>query len=295
MSSRLFAKAALVWLAVCSVSLAQDARWWSDDVQDALTKAKDNRKELEQTLVAAPKEQRPGIAFLIAHMPEKDRTTLKADFLLKNLELAYQARDKMPWGKTVPEEIFLNDVLPYANVTETREPWRQEMMDLCLPMVKDSKTLSEAAQKLNVEVFKKLKVGYSTKRKRPDQSPSESTKIGMASCTGLSILLVDACRSVGIPARLVGTAKWATKPGNHTWVEIWDKGWHFTGACEQDPAGLNRGWFTGDAAQAKKDSAESAIYAVSFRRTGTSFPLVWAPGLKDVYAENVTERYTRGK
>merc|ERR1711879_1101771 len=46
---------------------------------------------------------------------------------------------------------------------------------------------------------------------------------GYASCTGVSILFVDALRSVGVPARLVGTPAWNGKPerGNHNWVEIW--------------------------------------------------------------------------
>jgi hypothetical protein len=67
------------------------------------------------------------------------------------------------------------------------------------------------------------------------------------------------------------------------------------GACEPDPAGLDRGWFAGDAAQAQKDSRLHAIYAASFRRTGVTFPLVWAPGRDDVWAENVTDRYARAK
>jgi hypothetical protein len=276
-------------------SAAQDFRWWDADVEAALAKAKSNRGELEKALNVAPKEQRAGIAFLVANMPDKDLTALKAEFLLKNLDLAYQARDKMPWGKKIPEALFLNDVLPYASVTETREPWRQEMMDLCVPVVKDCKTPTEVAQVLNAALFSKLKVKYSTQRNRPDQSPSESIKIGMASCTGLSILLIDACRSVGVPARMVGIPKWPNKPGNHMWVEIWDGDWHFTGACEPDKNGLDRGWFVGEAAGAKKDSVMSAIYASSFKRTKTYFPLVWQPSSKDVFAENVTERYTRGK
>jgi hypothetical protein len=32
-------------------------------------------------------------------------------------------------------------------------------------------------------------------------------------------------------------------------LEIHDGGWHFTGACEADPNGLDRGWFVGDAAK----------------------------------------------
>jgi len=285
----------VIFSALHGPASAQQAVWWDKDVEAALTQAKANRPELEKALNAAPKEQRPGIAFLIANMPGKDRTSLKADCLLKNLDLAYQARAKMPWGKTVPEELFLNDVLPYASVTETREPWRQEMMELCLPIVKDCTTTTEAAQALNAAIFTKLKVKYSTLRDRPDQSPSQSIKSGIASCTGLSIILIDAFRSVGVPARMAGIPKWTNKPGNHMWVEIWDRDWHFTGACEHDKNGLDRTWFLGDAALAKKDSIENAIYASSFKRTGTTFPLVWDKDAKEVFAENVTDRYTRGK
>src|SRR6478752_4758171 len=93
---------------------------WPAAVEAALAKAKDNRPELERALRDAPPDQRPGMEFLVANMPDKN-----------------------------------------------------------------------------------LKVGYSTERRAANQSPSESRESGKASCTGLSILLSDACRSVGIPARLV--------------------------------------------------------------------------------------------
>jgi hypothetical protein len=262
-------------------------------VEQALSKAKDNRPELEKALNGVREDQRKGMAFLIANMPNSDLKALKSDFLLTNVELTYKARKEVPWGKDIPEAIFLNDVLPYANVDEQRDAWRQEFHDLCMPLVKDCKTPSEAAQKLNSELFKQLKLGYSTQRKAPNQSPKESIEQGKASCTGLSIVLSDACRSICVPARLVGTPLWANKRGNHTWVEIWDKDWHFTGACEADPKGLDRGWFVGDAAQAKEDIPEHAIYASSFKKTDQHFPLVWAKFNKNVPAENVTSRYAK--
>ena len=269
------------------------AAWWDEPVALALKKAGDNRPELVQALTAVPKDQRPGMAFLVANMPDRDLTSLTADFLLTNTDLAYKARNEVPWGKDIPEEIFLNDVLPYANVDEKRDAWRKEFYDLCLPIAKQCKTPGEAAHKLNGFVFNELNVKYSTQRKAPNQSPKESIEQGKASCTGLSIILVNACRSVCIPARLVGTPLWANKRGNHTWVEVWDKGWHFTGACEPDPAGLDRGWFVGDAAQAKKDVFEHAIYAASFKKSDQHFPLVWAMRNKTVPAENVTDRYAK--
>ncbi len=284
-------------LLFCCVPYLSQAREkttaWPVEVEKALTRAGENRQELEKALTAVPADQRKGMIFLIANMPETDLRALKADFLLENVELAYKVRKQVPWGLKVPEELFLNDVLPYANVDEARHAWRKELYELCLPLVKDCKTAAEAAQVLNSSLFAKLKVKYSTQRKLPNQSPKESIEQGLASCTGLSIILSDACRSVGIPARLVGTPLWANLRGNHTWVELWDDGWHFTGACEADPKGLDRGWFVGDAAQAKKDSPQHAIYAASFRKTELAFPLVWAPNHKDVPAENVTDRYTK--
>jgi hypothetical protein len=269
------------------------AAWWPGEVDKALAKAGPNRIELEKALATVPAEQRPGMAFLISNMPDADLKSLTATFLLSNTDLAYTTRNEVPWGKNVPEAVFLNDVLPYANVDERRDEWRKEFYDLCLPLVKDCKTPSEAAQKLNTELFPLLKLKYSTERKAPNQSPRESIDQGKASCTGLSIVLADACRSVCVPARLVGTPLWSNKRGNHTWVEIWDKDWHFTGACEADPKGLDRGWFVGDAAKAQKDKPEHAIYAASFKRTDTHFPLVWAMANRNVPAENVTDRYTK--
>ena len=168
--------------------------------------------------------------------------------------------------------MFFNNVLPYANVDEKRDPWRQEFSDLCRPLVKDCKTPTAVAMKLNAELYKKLSLRYAPQRKAPNLSPSESILQGTASCTGLSIVLSDACRAVGVPTRLVGTPNWSDKRGNHTWIEVWDKGWHFTGACEPDPAGLDRGWFVGDAAKAQKDNPEHAIYAASFRKGRPTLP-----------------------
>jgi len=231
--------------------------------------------------------------FLVEHMPSKDREGLSVDFLVENLDLAFRAREEFGWAKVVPEAIFLNDVLPYAVFDETRDPWRAEFYEKSKKLVTGAKTASEAAQALNRQLFNLVKVHYNTGRKRPNQSPKESMELGKATCTGLSIIMVDACRAVGIPARAVGTPLWANERGNHTWVEIWDGDWHFTGADEYDKGGLNRGWFVNDASQAKADSAKHSIYATSWKREGLAFPMVWARGSEAVAGVNVTGRYAK--
>lgn len=283
-----------LWMAVpLAASDAGPAEPWPDAVEKQLVKAADNRPELEKALNGVPKDERQGMQFLIENMPDADLKSLKAGFLLANHELAYRARREVPWGKNIPEDLFLNNVLPYANVDEERDPWRKEFFELCLPIVKSCRTPGEAAQKLNTELFRILKVKYAPQRRSPNLSPKESIAQGNASCTGLSIVLSDACRSVCVPSRLVGTPNWFDKRGNHTWVEIWDRDWHFTGACEADPKGLDRGWFVGDAAKAQRDVPEHAIYATSFKKTDQHYPLVWARKNTSIPGENVTDRYAK--
>jgi pimeloyl-ACP methyl ester carboxylesterase len=271
---------------------AADGRWWSAIAASALDRAGTNRAELVKALTDVPTPRRDGMQFLIEHMPEVDLRQLTAKFLLENVALAYDVFEQAPWARQVPREIFLNDVLPYASLNERRDNWRAMLIEKCRSMITNCPTAAEAAQALNRQLFKATKVRYSTQRRLADQGPFETMESGMATCTGLSILLVDACRALGVPARVTGTPMWSNNRGNHTWVEIWDDGWQFTGAAEPDPNGLNRGWFRGEASQAQKDNPRHAIYASSFARTGLAFPLPWAREIAWVSAENVTDRYT---
>ena len=271
---------------------ADAAKWWPASTEAALFAAGDNRAELTRALSEAPAEQREGMQFLVENMPPVDLTSLKAGFLLPHVARAYKAMAEAPWSKQVPREVFLNDVLPYASLNECRDNGRPKLRDFAVPLVKDCKTPGEAARVLNAKLFGIVRVRYSTERKKPDQSALESMESGKATCSGLAILLVDACRSVGVPARVAGTPLWTNLRGNHTWVEVWDGDWHFAGAAEPDPNGLDRGWFKGDAAKADDSDPRHRIYASSFKKTGLAFPLVWDRRIDWVNAVNVTDRYT---
>lgn len=255
----------------------------------AISLAGDNSQQIQSALDKVPSDQRAGMEFLIENMPERDLKALKADVLLENVDIAYQTRANAKWK--IPDEIFLNNVLPYASINETRDNFRKQFSERFAPLVKDAKTPGEAGAILNNKIFKELNVKYSRKRRRADQGPFESIESGLASCTGLSVLLIDACRSVGVPARFVGTPLWADRSGNHSWVEIWDDGWHFTGAAEPTGMELDKGWFIGRSSKAQRDDPLHAIYAVSYKKTPIHFPLVWDRSIKYVSAVNVTDRY----
>ncbi|MFM7039619.1 MAG: transglutaminase-like domain-containing protein [Planctomycetaceae bacterium] len=275
----------------CVCGFIDESRADDTALQHALGEAGANRLQLEDALEKVPVDEKAGMRFLIENMPTRDLKTLSAEFLLENSRLAWLALRERPWAKEIPKDVIHDALLPYASVSETRDRWRARFHEQFSPLIKDCKTPTEAAAILNQQVFPLVKVKYSTQRRRADQSPLESIETGLASCTGLSILLIDACRSVGIPARLVGTPLWSDNSGNHTWVEIWDKGWHFTGACEPTGNKLNEGWFIDRASKARTDHKLHAIYAVTFKKNGHAFPMVWARDAQDVNAVNVSDRY----
>ncbi|MCX5653719.1 MAG: transglutaminase-like domain-containing protein [Planctomycetota bacterium] len=260
-------------------------------VEEQLAAAGDNRAELLAALRKIPANRREAMAFLVANMPTPDLKSLKKDFLLRQVNYAYKARAEVPWGAGLHDELFFNDVLPYASVNERRDDWREDFYDRFIALARKCRSPGEAAVQLNKEVFRQLEVKYhATKRPKPDQSPYESAAAKYASCTGLSILLVDACRAVAVPARLVGTPLWTNHSGNHTWTEIWDGQWRFLGAAESTR--LDDGWFSANAAKADAGRPEHRIYATSLRRTGTSFPMIWDLSIGYVPAEDVTAFYT---
>jgi hypothetical protein len=259
-------------------------------VEIALEKSGNNRVILEEALNKFDGEKKEGMAFLIAYMPQRDLDSLTADFLIDNLEYAYKTRDEFAWTKKLDKEVFFNEVLPYASLNERRDNFRADFYNKFKKYVTDSKNIEEAIWAVNKNIIKELKVEYNTKREKADQSPYESMEQGMASCSGLSILLVDAFRSVGIPSRIAGTPDWYNNSGNHNWVEVYVNGkWHFT---EYYLSGkFDESWFLERAGKADIKNANQWMYASSFKPTGLTFPLVWDESINYVYAENVTDRY----
>jgi len=257
----------------------------------ALESAGKNMLQLQEAITQCPPEQVKALGFLLANMPERDLQSLSSKFILDNLNYAFKAVQEANWGQQIPEKLFLNNILPYVNLHERRDNWREDFFTQFSPLVKECETPGAAAVKLNYEIWDIVNVHYSTKRPKADQSPYESIEASMASCTGLSILLVDACRAVGVPARFIGVPLWSDHSGNHSWVEIWDQGWHFIGAGEPGP--LDKSWFVERAEKANNTSWKYRIYAASYQKTDLKYPCMWDKSATYLYAENVTDRYSK--
>ena len=263
------------------------------DIDQQLKIAGKNKNQIKKALWKVPKVHRAGMEWLIKHMPEKDLKNVTSDFLLENCELAYKAWKEASWGREIPEDVFFEYVLPFANLNEKRESWRKDFYYRFSGIMRNSASSYQAAASLNNKMFEMVGVKYSTKRSKADQAPYESMETGLASCTGLSILLIDACRSIGVPARFVGTPMWYNNSGNHSWVEIWDNGWHVTGAAEPTGDELNNVWFSGLASRAVEGHPKYGIFAATWAESEIHFPMDWLPGIDSYNAVDVTASYIK--
>jgi hypothetical protein len=194
------------------------------------------------------------------------RTLPDQDYQRRNAEFALRARKEVPAAAVVSEHLFLREVVPFQHFDETIDDWRPVFFEKLLPHVRQAKTLREMAEIVIPMAFD----GHLGKKVefRANMTPfcmapmSETLRRGYASCTGSSILLANALRSVGIPARIAGVASW-NRPdhGNHNWVEVWTgERWHFVDAVPVTNVVWDRTWFSDGLVQKSIPHSISGVF-----------------------------------
>ncbi len=184
-------------------------------------------------------QEREAMMFLYAYMPLSDLCNKDGDYYLSQVRLAFQIREKLPWGADIPEDVFRHFVLPYRINNEDMDSSRAVFFKEIYPRVKDL-SIEDAA--LEVNHWCHEKVNYKGTDSRTI-SPLGAIRTAYGRCGEESTFTVTALRSVGIPARQVYTPRWAHTNDNHAWVEVFvDNEWKYLGACEPESK-LNIGWF----------------------------------------------------
>ncbi len=184
--------------------------------------------------------EREAMEFLYAYMPLSDLADYEPSFYLQQVRYAFKAREEMPWGKDIPEDVFRHFVLVYRVNNENLDTARMVFYRELKERVKDM-TMEEAALEVNHWCHEHVAYRASDSR---TSAPLATMKTSLGRCGEESTFAVTALRAVGIPARQCYTPRWAHCDDNHAWVEVYVDGeWKFLGACEPDPR-LNMGWFS---------------------------------------------------
>ena len=208
------------------------------DVVKTMSKGRQNKlfDVFKQNLTL---EETEALKFLYAFMPLSDIANGNGDFYLRNVKLAFEARELFPWGKDVPEDVFRHFVLPYRINNEDVDSSRSVFLKELYPRVKEM-DIEHAA--LEVNHWCHEKVNYQPTNIRT-MAPLGVIKTAYGRCGEESTFATTALRAVGIPARQVYTPRWAHSDDNHAWVEVFIDGkWKYLGACEPAPE-LNTAWF----------------------------------------------------
>lgn len=218
------------------------------------------RQEIERRLRRIPAdilkqtkpEELPYVKFLYENAPVTDLKDCEPEYFLKAVRQALYVREHTPWGKEIPEELFLNYVLFYRVNNEHIEFyqeifWEALKEELWGGEEKTELSLYEAAVKVNYWCFKQATYQATNER---TASALTVIKNAFGRCGEESVLAVAALRSVGIPARQCYAPRWSHCDDNHAWAEVYTgEDWHFLGACEPELR-LDRGWFRMPASKA---------------------------------------------
>jgi len=253
--------------------------------------------------------------FLKKYMPEFDKpnegTLFEGGIVIPTVNISLMARQKYPFAANVSIDLFFDYVLPYASVNEARTNWRQLLWDNLTPEIdqlqidyNDPNILKYIAIFLHSNIWKILapknsdSIVFKSSQTPLIYDPMSTMLFGYASCTGMSILYIDALRTFGIPARLVGTPAWNGNDdnGNHNWVEVWlgnddSQGWKFINGAPssetfEDPCDkwfCNKDYFG--------DDENTNVFAARYSKSEIFYPMIWDPNNLDIPGINRTEYY----
>lgn len=182
------------------------------------------------------------LEFLLARSPGADASEPNLGVMVRNTELAIQARDMMPWGSEIPDSVFLRYVLPARVSQEPLTLWRPVFMEHVMPLVEGVTDLQEAV--LIISSWSDSITRYMPTQLR-DQSPLVTWSSGIGRCEELTVFFMCALRSVGIPCRQAYTPWWLTVDGNHAWPEVWTgDGWKCLERVSTENRQPEENWFT---------------------------------------------------
>lgn len=165
-----------------------------------------------------------------------DYSVIKADYLIENIDLAFQLREGSKWGKKIPFENFCEYVLPYRFGYEPIESWRLKFYNRFKFKVDSINAdscfqLASAIHKfIALANFDNIMMSY------PYGFPlSKLDTVLKGDCYDVAIYNSATMRSVGLPVGIDYVPRSGTSSGSHAWnVLLLEDGRHFSFERKKD-------------------------------------------------------------
>lgn len=172
------------------------------------------------------------IAVLYGHFKPRikvisDVQTVSAEYLIRNIEQAFDLWQNKPWARHLDFDEFCEYLLPYKFVDlQPLTDWRAELADLYNgdlgkhPGELWRENPRIAARDVNKELYK-LKHSYTAD---PNPCPifraTTITNLPKGTCNETSVATALIMRSKGIPVGVDFIPNWPTRPRSHCWMTV---------------------------------------------------------------------------
>ena len=222
--------------------------------------AGENGKELERVLdhyrCTGEKQKERCARYLITHMDSRaaityegvaqqnevitpDLHAIRADFLIENIELAFEVWKKYPWCNHLTEEEFCRQILPYRIKNEPLEDWRKfyynRYKGVADSLATAGATMQEVVFFFNSRYGKRYT--HDAEKYRGDLSYKLIEEIGGGTCDHLALNAAQVMRSIGIPLNIDVLPYHGKVNGGHAYNSFTDEKdeFHFFSPYEREP------------------------------------------------------------
>lgn len=151
---------------------------------------------------------------------QADVRHLKAEFLIKEIDKAFEIWQSVPWKGEVSSDLFCKYVLPYRFSTELLvDGWRDSLFNAYFPLVKEAKTTKEAFEIVHDTIWKRLLSSSSHFPHIIDVVAMQHQRKAM--CMQRCVALGAVMRALCIPAAIDNIGRWANYSNNgHAWAAL---------------------------------------------------------------------------
>lgn len=160
---------------------------------------------------------------------DADLQTITADYLIENIDLAFQAWRERPWARGLSFEAFCQYVLPYRGSNEPVNSWRaacrQRYADLPAKM-QDPHDAQEAASLIEQDARQWVRFNDLYYLHPTDQGFDEMNRTRQGRCEDMTNMMLYALRANAIACTSDYTPYWADRDNNHAWEVVLDAQGH---------------------------------------------------------------------
>ncbi|HBC45823.1 MAG TPA: hypothetical protein DEO84_07895 [candidate division Zixibacteria bacterium] len=154
---------------------------------------------------------------------KEDLKAIKAEFLIKQIDLAFQAWYEKPWAKGLTFDQFCEYVLPYRGSNEPLEDWRdmfyEKYKGLESKMANPSDP-TEAAKLINNDVKTYFTFDPRFYYHPTDEGLGEMLSLHLGRCEDMTNIAIYAMRANALAVTSDYTPFWANSGNNHAWNAI---------------------------------------------------------------------------